>query len=212
MNDQEGVIKFKLDYCPAAPMPVDSIREINAWRSILYLLGLIGQIPARYGGFGYGNVSQRLQPLENRFVISGTQTAHLAKLEPDHYTIVEICDPLENYIKAKGPVKPSSEAMTHGVIYHTNPSVHYVFHVHSPDIWQHAASLGIPMTAQSADYGTPEMAEEIEDILKLENNRKKLIIAMGGHEDGIVSFGASAEQAGQVLVSYFSRALQMQEQ
>jgi len=211
MNEQEGVIKYQLDYSLAPPVAADSIREINAWRRILFLLGLIGQDPARYGGYGYGNVSQRLQPTENTFVISGTQTAHLAKLAPEHYAIVNVCDPVRNVIKAEGPVKPSSEALTHGAIYRVDLSVNYVFHVHSPAIWQHAARLNILMTARSAAYGTPEMANEIEAILKTDTFRKKHIIAMGGHEDGIVSFGASAEEAGQVLVSYFSRALQMQE-
>lgn len=210
MNEQEGVIKYRLDYSYAPPVYPDSIREINAWRGILFLLGLIGQDPARYGGLGYGNVSQRLQPSDNMFVISGTQTAHLAALGPEHYAIVKLCDPIKNYIQAQGPIKPSSEALTHGAIYRADPSIQYVFHVHSTVIWQHAVNLDIPITAQSATYGTPEMAKQIQEMLNTGIARKKNIIAMGGHEDGIVSFGETAEQAGQVLVSYFSRALQRQ--
>jgi len=211
MNEQEGVIKYQLEYEQAPPVSADTLRELNAWRRILFLLGLIGQDPARYGGLGYGNVSQRLPASDRLFVISGTQTAPLATPGPEHYAIVNVCDPQKNYIKASGPVKPSSEALTHGAIYHADPAIHCVFHVHSPVIWRYAVRLGIPLTAPAAVYGTPAMAQEIEDLLKTDSYRNKHIIAMAGHEDGIISFGASAEQAGKVLVSYFSRALQLQD-
>jgi len=81
--------------------------------------------------------------------------------------------------------------------------------VHSPDIWQHAVSMAIPTTAKNVSYGTPEMASEIERLLASSDTRQKRIIAMGGHEDGIVAFAATAEEAGQILVSYFSQALQI---
>ena len=74
-------------------MPFDSLREINAWRRILYLTQLVGRDPNRYGGFGYGNISQRLESFdgpagERRFVISGTQTGNLAHLTEEHYATV----------------------------------------------------------------------------------------------------------------------------
>ena len=79
-------------------MPFDKSREINAWRKILYMTQLIGQDPARYGGFGYGNISQRLAPFDaaerqRRFVISGTQTGELADLTEEHYATVLECHP-----------------------------------------------------------------------------------------------------------------------
>ncbi|WP_455206576.1 class II aldolase/adducin family protein [Kaarinaea lacus] len=209
MKENEGVIKYRLDFSESAPVAYDQIREINAWRRIFYLLGLIGQDPDRYGGYGFGNVSCRFNPHDNTLLISGTQTAHLEELGPEHYAKVTLCDPLHNHIIADGPVKPSSEALTHGAIYRLDPSINYVIHVHSPDIWQYAAQLTIPSTAKQVSYGTPEMAKEIERLLHNADTRQKHIIAMGGHEDGIITYGASAKEAGETLISYFSRALQL---
>lgn len=209
MNEKEGVIKYQLEFVEGPPVADEQVREINAWRRIFFLLGLIGEDPARYGGYGFGNVSCRLHPDDNAFVISGTQTAHMLELGPEHFAKVISCDPLRNHIIAHGPVKPSSEALTHGAIYQADKTIHTVFHVHSPDIWKNAVELAIPTTAREALYGTPEMAREIERLLTDINTRQEHIIAMGGHEDGIISFAATAEHAGQTLVSYFSRALQI---
>ena len=211
MKEKEGVIKYQLDFNEAPPLEEEQVREINAWRRIFYLLGLIGQDPARYDGYGFGNVSCRLKGDGKTFVISGTQTAHLPELNSEHYAMVTSCDPLRNHIIAKGPIKPSSEALTHGAIYQFDPSINFVFHVHSPDIWQHAVSLAIPTTAKNVSYGTPEMANEIERLLTSGDIRQKRIIVMGGHEDGVITFAENAEQAGQALVYYFSQALQIQD-
>jgi ribulose-5-phosphate 4-epimerase/fuculose-1-phosphate aldolase len=212
LNEKEGVIKYQLEFTQTTPVEADQIRTINAWRRIFYLLGLIGQDSARYGGYGFGNVSSRLHHNDNAFLISGTQTAHLAELGTEHYATVTSCDPLHNHIIAEGPIKPSSEALTHGVIYQFDSPINYVFHVHSPDIWQQAAQLAIPTTAGNVSYGTPEMASEIERLLANGDTFQKHIIAMGGHEDGIVTFGSTAELAGQVLIACFSQALQLQDQ
>jgi len=209
VNEHEGVIKYHLSFSTGPAVNGDQVREINAWRRILFLLGLIGQDPARYGGFGFGNVSRRLQRGGNAFVISGTQTAQLPELGPEHYSVVTVCDPMRNQLAAKGPVKPSSEALTHGAMYQVDHSIQYVFHVHSPDIWRQASRLAIPATAAKVSYGTPEMANEIAGLLAGANARQKHMIIMGGHEDGVVAFGASAEQTGQALIRYFSQALQL---
>ncbi|MCI0505055.1 MAG: class II aldolase/adducin family protein [Gammaproteobacteria bacterium] len=208
MNEKEGVIKYQLDYTQGPPVAIGTIREINAWRRIFFLLGIIGQEPSRYGGYGFGNVSCRLKPDGDAFLISGTQTAHLPEPGPEHYAIVTACDPLRNHIAAQGPVKPSSEALTHGALYRADQSIAYVFHVHSPDIWRQASRLALPATARNVSYGTPEMASEIERLLTDADARQKQIIVMGGHEDGVIAFGASAEKTGQTLVRYFSLALQ----
>ncbi len=55
MAQQEGVIKFELWFIQTAPLPKEVLREINAWRHLLYLTQLIGRDPARYEGYGFGN-------------------------------------------------------------------------------------------------------------------------------------------------------------
>ncbi|HXV22364.1 MAG TPA: class II aldolase/adducin family protein [Desulfuromonadales bacterium] len=212
MSQQEGVIKFALEFRAAPPLPYAALREINAWRRVLYLLRLTGQDPARYGGLGYGNISQRLEPFDapperRRFVVSGTQTGGLAELNAGHYTTVLESWPEENRLVAEGPIRPSSESLTHGALYALDASLRFIMHAHSPEIWRHAAALGIPLTDPAAAYGTPEMAAETRRLLRDEAVRAGGIFAMGGHEDGLVAFGRTAEAAGTVLLCALARAL-----
>ena len=211
MSKQEGVIKFQLDFTPAPPLPVADIAEINHWRALLYTHKLIGQDPARYGGYGYGNLSVRLAPFDaapplRRFLISGSQTGDLTKLGPEHYTIVTECHPAENRLVAHGPIRPSSESLTHAAVYALDPAIRAVFHAHSPEIWQAAAALGIPTTDASVPYGTPAMAAEVARLYATTDLAQQRIFSMGGHEDGIVTFGATTQEAGDVLLAALTQA------
>jgi hypothetical protein len=214
MKTLEGTIRFDLRFEPAAPLRAEEIREINAWRKILYALELIGQDPARYNGFGYGNISMRLPPEDTpahrrRFLITGTQTGAIANLAPHHYTTVIESDPKRNLIVARGPVKPSSEALTHAAVYALNKRIRFVVHVHSREIWGCAKALGIPLTRNDATYGTPLMAMEMRRVLKNRAARTHGILAMGGHEDGLVSFGRTGEGAVGILISSLAKALEI---
>lgn len=210
---QEGVIKFNLDYRSAPPLPAAALREINAWRKVLYLLRLTGQDPARYDGLGYGNISMRLEPYDappecRRFVISGTQTGGLAKLGPEHYATVLESYPDENRLVAAGPLRPSSESLTHAALYALDAGLRCIMHAHSPEIWRHAIALGLPCTDPAAAYGTPAMAAETRRLMQNAAVRAGGIFVMGGHEDGVVSFGRTADEAGRVLVKGLARAFQ----
>lgn len=211
---REGVIKFDLDFTEAPPLPAEALRELNAWRRILFLLGLTGRDPARYEGLGYGNVSMRLPPFvapphRRGFVVSGTQTGGMAELGPQHYTLVREFDPEANRVVAAGPIRPSSEALTHAALYALDEALRCVLHVHSPELWRHAAVLDIAATSPQAAYGTPAMAAEVARLYADPAVRSEGILAMGGHEDGLVAFGASAEEAGTVLVRRLARAMQL---
>lgn len=201
---EEGVIRFVLQFSAAAPVAIPGMNELNAWRRILWQLDLIGQEAERYGGYGFGNISQRLPPYDapkNRrpFVISGSQTGHLAELSAGFATVREY-DARLNRVVAAGPVKPSSESITHGAIYNLNSEIRVIFHVHSPTIWRHAAALGIPMTDRNVPYGTPAMAQEVERLFRDVPLGEVGIFAMGGHEDGVIAFGRTADEAGCVLL------------
>lgn len=203
---EEGVIKFDLRFDSTPPLVPEPLRELNAWRSILWKLELIGQVPGRYGGYGFGNVSQRSGQLaaprgHRQFVISGTQTGQLDVLDAAHYATVEHYDPAHNCVVANGPVRPSSESLTHGMIYDLDTGIHTILHVHSPVIWGSAPRLGIPVTDATVDYGTPAMAHEVERLFAATDVRHKGIFSMGGHLDGVVSFGVTAGEAGAILLS-----------
>jgi hypothetical protein len=207
MTPREGVVQFNLTFLPADPLPAATIGILNAWRRILYRLGMIGQDPHRYGGLGYGNVSIRAASGNAAsFIISGTQTGGMDRLFPEHYTLVTAFDPAANSVAAEGVVRPSSESLTHGSLYRLDRMIGAVIHAHSPEIWTQADAIGLPVTRRDVHYGTPEMAEEVCRLFQNTPVGVLKIFAMGGHEDGIVAFGGGMEQAGLTLVRYLALA------
>jgi len=208
-ESNEGVIKFHLDF-REGPAPEESLLlELKAWRTRFLELGLIGQDPERYEGYGFGNLSRRLpDQRENAFLISGTQTGHLEELQANHYATVLQCNPAKNQLQATGHIKPSSETLSHGILYQINPEIHWVMHLHSPDIFNNYRDLVLPCTDPSAAYGTPEMAFAIEALAKERENCQSSLLVMGGHQDGILAYGSEAEATGALVIRTLNRALQ----
>jgi len=208
LPNREGVIKFQLDF-QEGPSPDEGfLLELNAWRTIFRQLGLIGQDPARYAGYGFGNLSRRLPGQDGAaFLISGTQTGHLTNLLPEHYATVHQCDPAANQLKSSGQTQPSSEALSHGVLYQSNPEILWVMHLHSPKIFCCRTSLDLPCTDPTADYGTPQMAAEIQRLAGADNGSAPGLLVMGGHQDGILAYGCNAAETGSLVVKTLALAL-----
>lgn len=206
MTESEGVIKYRLAFTPGGlPSGADLTGEWDAlfrWFRRCRGLGLIGRDPGRYGGLAYGNISQRVA---RGFVISGTQTGGKTALGPDDLSWVTDFDPVHNRLTARGPARPSSEAMTHGQVYRALPAVRAVIHVHAPRIWQRSRALDLPRTADAAAYGTPAMAAEVARLLAGAAPAGGLFV-MGGHEDGVVAYGEDMDRAGQTLLATLERA------
>lgn len=203
MTETEGVIKYALDYQPC-PLPDGAdLAGLFSWFAICREHALIGQDPARYEGYAYGNISVRAP---TGFVISGTQTGGETSLGPDLLAWVQDFDIAANRLTAGGPARPSSEAMSHGQVYRALPDVGAVIHVHSPLIWRAAATLVLPTTPAEATYGTPEMAAAVERLLLTAANDSQGAFSMGGHEDGIIAYGSDIETAGGLLIDLHERA------
>ena len=203
---QEGVIRFALNFSLAPPLPNTELAEIGAWRQELRAAGVLGQDPHRYDGYGFGNISQRLAPFEGPptarpFVITGTQTGALPVLSANDYAVVLQCFSNENRVLAEGPVPPSSESLTHGTLYALDDRIRWVMHAHSPHLWDNATLLRLPVTAPEVEQGTPEMAAEVRRLFLQTDVCQLNIFAMGGHTDGVVSFGRTAAEAGEALLS-----------
>jgi L-ribulose-5-phosphate 4-epimerase len=186
----EGVIKFKLHWIPGPPMPYECITALNEWRDKLYKANLIGEDA---NGIGYGNISRRLD--QNTFIISGSGTGSLENLTTKHYTKVTGFDLAENTLVSTGPVRPSSESLTHAAVYETIPGCNAVFHIHHLALWETLLAR-VPFTAGHIEYGTPAMAREITRLLKDPLLRERGILGMGGHREGIISFGRDPDEAG----------------
>jgi ribulose-5-phosphate 4-epimerase/fuculose-1-phosphate aldolase len=102
-------------------------------------------------------------------------------------------------------VRPSSEALSHGVLYRLDPRIAWVMHLHTPEIFAARDRLHLPVTDPAAAYGTPEMAAEIARLAPASGWPGLLV--MGGHEDGILAFGATAAETGGLVVRTLAEAL-----
>ncbi|MEG4218233.1 class II aldolase/adducin family protein [Microcoleus sp. Pol14C6] len=190
----EGVVKYRCDWEEADPVAARNIADLMDWRDRLHAWGLIGVYE---NGIGFGNVSVRLGN-SCQFVISGTQTAHLRTLGPEFYCTVTEFDLEQNFLGCRGPVQASSESLTHGALYLQREDVGGIIHVHNPKLWQQLL-FKIPTTRKEIPYGTPQMALEMFRLFEEENLAERKILAMAGHEDGIICFGRTVDEAGKVL-------------
>ena len=213
-HHSEGVIQFDLDY---REMPLDDIchalpflSALDGWRSLLRRLDLVGQDPERYGGHGFGNLSHRLVAATDSdaasFLVSGSQTGGRDTLGRDGWSQLRSWNLQRFQAEAAGPVAPSSESLTHALVYDMEPDVHCVVHVHSPDLWHAARELDLPRTSPDVDYGSQGMIHQVRELFSLGLSDVG-VFAMTGHEDGIVAFGADADDACTRLLTYLSRAL-----
>lgn len=213
---REGVIRFEASRDPR-PLEErvlgDTARVLSAWRGILSHLRLLGQDPSRYEGLGYGNVSARVGPFgdvprgRRRFLVTGSQTAGVAHATLREFCLVESWDCGANRLACTGLVAPSSESLTHAALYDASPAVRVVLHAHAPELWRRARALGLPVTAEAVANGTPAMAAEVQRLYREGTLASTRVAAMGGHEDGVIAFGASAAEAGAALVTQLARAL-----
>lgn len=199
----DGVIRFEARHregaLPGELAPL--VETLDGWRTRLREKDLIGQDGVRYGGAAWGNLSARLEG--ERFLITGSQTGGLPHTDARHWAVVEHCDvdAGEGQVQSLGPVKPSSEAMTHAALYRLRPDARFVFHAHCPALFH---AQGLPATPPGVEYGTPEMARAVSSVLQ---NPQVRLFVMRGHEDGVMAFGATAEEAGRELLGALTRVI-----
>jgi L-ribulose-5-phosphate 4-epimerase len=195
----EGYIKYQCHWSQIDAIAASDIQELNSWRKQLYQLGLIGEYD---NGIGFGNLSIRL-PQSNQLIISGTQTGGIPNLTAQHYTKVINYDWQQNYVTCQGLIQASSETLTHAAIYHALPEINAVVHVHHQLLWEELLGR-VPTTNPDCAYGTPEMAEEIVRLCQQPVTQQAKIIAMSGHESGILTFGFDLNQASETLLQHFA--------
>lgn len=193
----EGYIKFDLDW-QRGPAPARNVvAALNEWRELLYAVGLIGHYADL--GIGYGNLSVRNDDAGS-FVISGTQTGRLAALAAEHYTTVTAYDVGANRVRSRGPIRPSSESLTHAAIYELDAAINAVVHVHSAELWLKCLNV-LPTSDASVPYGTPGMAAEFQRLYRETDFSANGIAVMAGHEEGIVATGGDLATAARRIIS-----------
>ena len=198
MKTNEGYIKFDLDWQYSddlAQYNIDDtqVSDLIRIKRILQSKGMIGGFD---NGINFGNVSKRISG--NSFLISGTQTGCIDNIGLSHFALVSECNINRNYIKCYGSVRASSESMTHFAVYDTASQAGAIIHVHSENLWTKLIDK-VPTTNRTAEFGTPEIALEIQRLIVENSLGESGIIIMGGHPDGIITFGKDIDQAYSIL-------------
>ncbi len=191
---EEGYVKFDCQLTPGSAPKLESISDLMGCREYLYKINLIGMYP---DGIGFGNISKRFNNTP-QFIISGTQTGGISPLKPEHFVTITNYDFKLNQVQCSGIVKASSETLTHAAVYESDPNICAVAHVHSNKLWTELLNK-VPTTSAEVTYGTPEMAGEIKRLFENSDVRSKQVIAMAGHQDGIIFFGKNFEEIRSLL-------------
>lgn len=197
----QGFVKFNCHWNQSGPVISDEQYEIiNYWREVLYNMDLIG---AYENGVAFGNISMRIGGT-NQFVITGSATGEIPELEPGHYVKVNSFNFDDNAVQCVGPLKASSESLTHAAIYSSDQDVNAVVHVHNIELWNELI-YKVPTTNPSMDYGTITLAMDILRLFKESDVYEKRIIVMAGDRAGILSFGHDMDEAVNVLMEYLKK-------
>ena len=185
---KDGYIKYTQYWTECAPFNKNIIEDLIFWRDKCIKLGGIGY--DKIHEVGVGNISHRKS--KNTFYISGTQCGHIYPSNPNLFTLVENCDLQKNTLICTGPIKASSEAMTHFACYKASPSIKAIVHIHNKALWnKHLNKLGT--TDKGVEYGTISMAKNLYELIK--EGHKTII--MQSHEDGIFIVGKSLDDVGE---------------
>ncbi|MDD3875320.1 MAG: class II aldolase/adducin family protein [Bacteroidales bacterium] len=198
--NQEGVIKFSYTCLDRQyVIPKSTFSEINEIRNFLFHKTFIGQYP---DGLSYGNISMRFKKT-GQFYITASDTSKLPKTDILNYVKVLDCDIYKNSCLYKGNALPSSESLSHFVIYKHNDLAGAVVHLHNKELWEKLKGK-IPTTEAHIEYGSMGMTQQIIFLLKKTKLKEIKIFAMGGHEDGLIAFGKNLTEAFSVI-EYFEK-------
>ncbi len=204
----EGVIQFGYELrSRAAADRLDPAlhRALEASRLRLRESRLIGRDPRRYGGLAFGNLSARECAGSDRFYITASQMTDADALSPEHWPRIDAFDMTRFFALVTGEHAPSSESVTHAVIYAAAGDIGCVLHVHSPEIWRHGSRLGLAATGRHTAYGSRQLAREVEALLA-QRTGAELTFTTPGHEDGVFACGRGIEATTQSLLRLQQRA------
>lgn len=197
MINEEGYIKFNcIRQDKDFHLPGDKFEKLTSWRNRLYQNHLIGSYP---DGIGFGNISIRMSL--NNFIITGSATGNKPELNKDDFVLVTHYDLTKNEVRCLGKIPASSESMSHAAVYDTETGINAVIHVHHLQLWKKLKNR-VPVTKPDIEYGTPEMALEIKDLFRRTNVSQLKIFVMGGHNEGIITFGCNLDEAGEIIFRY----------
>jgi len=196
---KEGYIKYN---CLLHDKEIDIddivLLKINSVRSVLYSLELIGVMD---NGIGYGNISIRYDNSGKTFYITGNGTGKYKFLSKKDIALVVNYDFASNTVECEGCVKASSESLSHAIFYEVNNTIGSVIHIHNNIIWDKMIEV-YPTTSYNVEYGTVELAKEIEKMLLKYNEG---VIVLGGHKGGLMFYGSDLDDAFNKTIYYYNK-------
>ncbi len=195
----EGVVKYSVKHTKTTSETFDNYEKLEALRARLYALGLVGES----NGIGYGNISSRED--DNSFYITATQTGSKSRLTEKYYTKITDYSFSDFSVTSQGEHSPSSEALSHAMIYDLSSKITTVIHIHSLALWKFMIAKNALST--TAEYGTAEMTKEIEALYELNDPLANNAFVMKGHREGVMVFGQSLEEAELVLYGLLGELL-----
>jgi L-ribulose-5-phosphate 4-epimerase len=195
-------IKFSCERVAGGIASFEGLAELNVYRRKLLDLHLIG---VDSNGIGFGNLSVR-DGATDKFYITGSATGDIHELTLANCAKVVAWDFERNQVRYEGSAMPSSESLTHAAIYESDATAGAVIHCHCSKLWASVLN-GAPTTSKAAEYGTPEIANEIMQLFTRTNVQSRKIVIMAGHEGGILTFGKDLEEAFAVLMRERQQAL-----
>jgi len=190
----EGYIKFThLWIKKPVTIPGSILDELNDVRQELKRLGMVGKIP---DGPSFGNLSVRHS--KTSFFITGSDTGGFDFLSTDQIALVTESIVSSNRISSIGLIAASSESMSHAAIYQSCEDVKAIIHFHHLEFWSHFLGK-LPTTSSDIPYGTPELAMELGRMIHEKNQSS--VIVLGGHHEGVISYGTSLQNAFKQLLA-----------
>lgn len=190
---EEGYVKYRGIHEDGPPPAHPEWQALNALRTDLVKAGLVGALE---NGVGFGNVSLRFGE-EGAFLISATATGHIPELGPEHYALVTRCNIEENIVWSRGPLRASSESMTHAAVYAAAPGIGCVVHAHHRGLYNDLLAGKAPATEAGAAYGTPAMAKSVAALVKA--HPADGVLVMTGHPEGFLLYAPNVEHMRELL-------------
>ncbi|MCK4654033.1 MAG: S-methyl-5-thioribose-1-phosphate isomerase, partial [Candidatus Cloacimonetes bacterium] len=197
ISSQEGIyqgVKFKTVFGKREAPSNNRIENLKYWCRIFHKKNLAPPYPE--GSFG--NLSFRVKPGENLFIITGSCIGLKNSLTDDSFVEVTNCNFKNKIIYANGTHEPSSESMLHFAIYKVRPDISAIFHGHCPELLSQANELGIPTTSKEELYGTIELVNSVLEIIGKNN-----FIIMKNH--GFIALGKTMKEAGKITEKYYEK-------
>ncbi len=198
----DGIVKYTVEHQGVDTPHFSGYDRLEALRARLFALGFIGEKE----GIGYGNLSMRYEGSES-FFITATQTGREERLSREYYPYITQYDFPTFKVTSQGKHKPSSEALSHAMIYAIDDRIKSVIHIHSQTLWKFMKAKG--RLATTAEYGTAEMVAEIADLYTDLDPVLNNAFVMKGHEEGIITFGRSTEEAELILYNIIQAYLRV---